>query len=165
MKKYLPLLAFIVILGGLLACGSDNPAASAVTPSSSTPSNQHFKVGETVKVGDWEITVTKAEPNNGTEFFKPADGNQFLNISASLHNLSSKEQSVSSIIFFDLKDADGNKAKSALTSSDPVLGGKVEAGGKLAGLVGFEVKKETKNFILTFSPGFGGGSALFDINI
>ncbi len=78
--------------------------ASTLTPASNntTPAGapQHFKVGELVTVGTtWQITVQSAKTSAGSGFYKPQKaGDVFLIFIVSMKNISSSEQTVSSLV-------------------------------------------------------------------
>ncbi len=109
-KKLVALIACITVL--VSGCG-DTPAqqiadtvkeAAESIQSSSTPTPtetpapvaKELKLGEKANVGDWKITVKKAEKKkkiaNGTyRYFDPGKGNIFICINASVRNNGKKE--------------------------------------------------------------------------
>ncbi|GHO75171.1 hypothetical protein KSD_29420 [Ktedonobacter sp. SOSP1-85] len=106
----------------MLACGgsSDNTGTSTSSSTTSQTSQQvkHFKAGETVKVGDtWEVVVNSAKTSDGDDYTKPDAGNAFLIINVTVKNISNKEQDISSLLNFKLKDKDGTEGKDALLTT------------------------------------------------
>lgn len=90
----------------------------------------HFKVGQTVKVGDtWLVTVRSVKTSSGDQFDQPHAGHTFLLIDISLKNMSSSEQLVSSAANFTLRDSSGQEITETVTTFAPhPPDGKVEAG-------------------------------------
>ncbi|WP_052568605.1 DUF4352 domain-containing protein [Ktedonobacter racemifer] len=174
MKKTLVFLAgLFVILGALLACGasSDNTGTSTSSSTTSQTSQQvkHFKVGETVKVGDtWEVTVNSVKTSNGDDIIKPDAGNTFLIVNVTVKNISSKEQNISSLLNFKLKDKDGTEGKDALLTSGvtPAPNGKIAAGDKSKGDLTYQVSASQKSFTLAFEADLlSSGQTVWDLSI
>src|SRR5436305_1948755 len=103
----------IILLLSILACGSTSSnTGTAVTSSSSPNSNttptstsQHFKIGQTVKIGDtWQVTINSVKADQGSQYFKPKSGMAWLAFSITTKNISSQEQNISSELSFHLQD-------------------------------------------------------------
>ncbi|WP_376796175.1 DUF4352 domain-containing protein [Thermogemmatispora sp.] len=187
MKRVLSVVVGVgLIILALLACdgSSDNSSSntgSAVSPAPSTSSNkasgttatsvpttQHFKVGQTVKVGDtWQVTVLGVKTSDGDEFSQPKAGDTFLLIDVALKNLSSSEQTVFSIVNFTLRDSSGQQMDLAIVSSAPKApDGKVEAGGQIRGTLAYEVPRSEHHYTLAFvSDLLESGQTIWDITI
>ena len=177
MKKMLVFLAgLLVILGALLACGasSDNTGTSTSSSTTSQTSqtsqqDKHFKVGETVKVGDtWEVTVNSVKTSDGDDVIKPDAGNTFLIVNVTVKNISSKEQNISSLLNFKLKDKDGTEGKDALLTSGvtPAPNGKVAAGDKSKGDLTYQVSTSQKSFTLAFEADLlSSGQTVWDLSL
>jgi hypothetical protein len=166
------LIGLTIIVGALLACGSsDTNTGTATTPSTNQAqaSSKHFKVGETVKVGDtWEVTANSVKTSTGEDYVKPDAGNVFLIINVTAHNISAKEQDISSLLNFKLKDSDGTEAKVGLltTSVSPAPNGKVAAGDKSKGDLVYQVSASKKQFTLSFEADIiSGGQTIWDITL
>ncbi len=169
--------ALVLLVGSLLACGESSTntgtATNTSSPSGSTPTSapaqQHFKVGQTVKVGDmWQITVDSAKTSTGSEFNKPQQsGDVFLVIVVTMKNLSSQEQDVSSLAQWTLQDATGQKYDGTLdTDAGASLDGKVEAGSLLKGSLAYEVPKTMKSYTLAFEADLASaGETIWDISV
>lgn len=164
--RFISLFALILILA---ACGSTgNTQGSTPTPASTptptpvppTPTPSVFKVGQTAKVGDMEITVNSAKASLGTGGTIPVTTDpdkKFIIISVTLHNTGTKAQNVSSAADFKLKQSDGalgtNDSFIASTlGGDPAPDGSVAANDKLKGDLVFTVKKTEKQLTLTYTP-------------
>ncbi len=179
MSKRLLILGFcfVILVGSLLACGesSNNTGTATNTGSSSSGSTptaapaQHFKIGQTVKVGDtWQIVVDSAKTSTGSEFNKPQkSGDVFLIITVSMKNLSNQEQDASSLLQWTLQDSTGQKYTETIDSdagSSP--DGKVEAGMPLKGALAYEVPANMKSFTLAFEADItSSGETIWDITV
>ena len=158
-RRLFPLITIVIIIIGLIACGSSatntgtNAGTASTTVPGNTPATQHFKVGQTVKVGDtWDITVNSAKTSTGSEFFKPQKpGDVFLVFHVAAKNISSQEQNISSALQFTLLDTTGQKYDITIDpDAGATLDGKVEAGQTLKGAVAYEVPEATHDFNFEF---------------
>ncbi|GER82472.1 MAG: DUF4352 domain-containing protein [Thermogemmatispora sp.] len=181
MKRVLSLvIGAAIIIMALLACGESTSSntGTAVTPAASTstsksngataPATQHFKVGQVVKVGNtWQVTVLGVKTSSGDEFNQPKAGDTFLLIDVSLKNLSSSEQSVSSVMNFTLRDSSGQQMDFTIVTSAPKTpDGKVEAGGQIRGTLAYEVPLSEHHYTLAFvSDLLESGQTIWDITI
>ncbi|GHO44565.1 DUF4352 domain-containing protein [Ktedonospora formicarum] len=164
----------LIMIGALLACGADSNTNTGTTSTSSTQTTdqqqpaKHFKVGETVKVGDtWEITVNKVSTSSGADFITPPAGKKYLLVNVTVKNISNKEQVISSIANFTLKNADGEKANNSILvggNTTPAPDGKVAAGDKAKGDLVYEIKQSDKNFTLAFEADIiASGQTIWDL--
>ena len=156
----------------IIACGaaSDTASNSGTTTSggtSSTTKSQHFKVGQQVKVGDtYVVTVNSVKTDAGDDVFKPKDGNTFLIVDVSVKNVSSKEQTLSSLLQFTLKDSSGQKFNETIVSNATAPDGKIAAGDVTKGQLAYEVPAAQKSFTLAFEADvFSGGQTTWDLSV
>jgi hypothetical protein len=186
-KKKLPIfkigcgsIVALVVLGiiiGVANGGKSNTGTASTTSSSNTTSNttnsssapQHFKVGDTVKVGDtWQAVVNSVKTDNGGEISTLKSGDVYLVVDVSLKNLSNQEQNVSSLVQFTLQDATTGKKfdESIDTNAGASLDGKVSAGSPLEGVIAFEVPSSVHSFTFNFAPdAFGSGQTTWDLSV
>lgn len=168
-------LGVIVVL--LLACGGvavavTNGAKSVATvvatqvattttaqsQSTTAPTNQHFKVGQVVKVNDtWQVTINSVKTVNGGEFSTPTAGDTYFIVDVTLKNLSGQEQDVSSALNFSLQDATGQKYTETILIGETPPDGKVEANSLLRGQLTYEVPTSQKSFTFNFEPDIVAG--------
>ncbi len=176
MRKLFVFVACLGILAfPLLACGESSNNTGTATSSNSKQANaqapaptQHFKVGDTVKVGTtWQAVVNSVKTDDGGQYSALKSGDVYLLVDLSLTNLSNQEQSVSSELNFTLQDATGQKYNESIDSNaGATLDGKVEVGQPLRGIIAFEVPSSVKNFILHFSPDItSGGQTTWDLSV
>lgn len=156
MKRFIPFLGILLIAAALLACGgSTNTGTTASTTSNSTNKPaQHFKVGDTVKIGtDWQAVVNSVKTDDGGQYSSLKSGDTYLVVDISLTNLSSQEQTVSSMLNFTLQGTDGQKYTQGIdTNAGATLDGKVSAGSPLKGAIAYEVPSSVKSFTFNFAP-------------
>jgi hypothetical protein len=154
-----------VCIGSALATHSNNTGTVTQTTQSSgagnTPipaQNQHFKVGQVVKVGDsWDMTVNSLKTNQGQGFDTPKNGTVYLLIDVTLKNISTSEQAVSSLAMFSLRDIIGQEYTETITTFTHPLDGKVEAGAPIRGTFAYEVPPSQRQFTFAFTPDLVGG--------
>lgn len=161
MKNKLKIVFAVAILAlALLACGESGNATSntgsAVTPQASSTTSaapKAFKVGDLVKLDNWQVKVNSVKTSTGGQFTSPKTGNIYLEVSVTLQNLSSETQDVSSLISFKLADSTGQSYTETVVEGAPnTPDGKVTANGKITGTLAYEVPKTMKSFSLSFTP-------------
>lgn len=168
---------FLVLCGtSLLVCflaacgGSDNGNTGAIVTPGTTPTTapaKHFKVGDTVKVGNvWQIKINNVKSSQGQDFSTPKAGNVFLLIDISLMNISDQEQNVSSALNFTLRDDTGQTITETVTAFTTPPDGKVSAGSPLRGVLAYEVPTRDKSFTLAFEADLlSSGQVVFDLSV
>jgi hypothetical protein len=169
----LPLLTVLGVLAlVIMACGgsSANAGTSVGTSgnnSSNSNSSKHFKVGDQVKVGDtFIVTVNSFKTNPGDDIFKPKSGNQFVVVDVTLKNVGSKEQDISSLLQFTLKDATGQKYTETIISNVTPPDGKLAAGDLLKGQIAYEVAASQHDFTFAFEADIiSGGQTVWDLHV
>jgi hypothetical protein len=172
------IIAVIASLGAAKGTtGTANTATSTATSpvgsNSNTPSvptastGQHYAIGQTVTVGgDWQVTINGATASQGTsDDLPPKAGDTYLIVEATLKNLQSKAEPLSTLIDFELHDAQGNHYTEGFLISVNGPDGTVEAGGLAHGKWGYEVPTSVHSFTLLFSDNFGETVAIWDINV
>jgi hypothetical protein len=159
MKKILALLLCGVMLLSLAACVEDDTPQKEVSGQSGesttqqTPENTKdtFGLNETAVFSDLKFTATEISESTGTDFFTPEDGNVFVGIKFTIENISSEDQSISSILLFD-GYVDDVKCSYSLNASivfdEGSLDGELAPGKKLVGWYSLEVPKDWKTIEL-----------------
>jgi len=172
MKHLLFLVGFLVLIGTLIACGeasnTNTGTTSASSPAATQASHQHFKVGETVTIGNtWKVVVNSVKTDKGGQFSALKAGNTYLVVDISLTNISSQEQSISSALNFTLQDATGQKYTESIdTNAGATPDGKVAAGSPLRGSIAYEVPASMKTFTLSFTPDItASGQSIWDLKL
>lgn len=166
-------LGFVLVAAVVfLACGGSDAANAGTQVNSNTGGGQtsttakHFKAGDQVKVGDtYVVTVNSVKTSEGDDVFQPKSGNVFLIVDVTVKNVSSKEQDLSSILQFTLKDATGQKYDETIVSNATAPDGKVEAGDQVRGQLAYEVPAAQKSFTLAFEADIiSGGQTIWDLS-
>ncbi|MGZ3600504.1 MAG: DUF4352 domain-containing protein [Ktedonobacterales bacterium] len=160
----------VVVLAAVvfLACGSGSANTGTTTTGGTSSSGaKHFKVGDQVKVGDtYVVTVNSVKTSNGDDFSKPKSGNTFLVVDISIKNVSSKEQDLSSILQFTLKDSTGQKYEETILSGATAPDGKLAAGDVVKGQIPYEVPTAQHSFTLAFEADIiSSGQTIWDLKI
>jgi hypothetical protein len=159
----------------LLACGesanvgttvASGGTSSGASTTATSKVQAHFKVGDVVKIGDWQVTVNGIKSSPGADYDTPKAGNVYIIVDATYQNISAKAQTLSTGLQVELKDSTGQKYSetfvSAVASSPP--DGNVNAGDKARGQVVWEVPTTMKQFNFSFqSDAFSSGASVWDI--
>ena len=153
----------------MLACGGGTVANSGSTTSggnSASTSSKHFKTGDQVKVGDtYVVTVNSVKTSQGDDVSQPKSGNTFLIVDVTLKNVSNKEQNISSLLMFTLKDATGQQYTETIVDGTTTPDGKLEAGDVLRGQLAYEVPKSQHSFTLAFQADItSSGQTIWDLS-
>lgn len=151
--------------------GGSQAASAAAKPSAASQASAKpsgpttFKVGDVIKAGDLQLTVTKVDApfNSSNQFIKPKNG-QFLVVSVSMQNTGTKSTNVSSMLSFELRDDAGQSYTETIVPDAPKPpDGEIAAGDKLAGALSFDVPKG-KSYRLYFKNSlFTNGQAIIDL--
>lgn len=169
MKRLLLFVPLCIIMAALLACGAaEANTGTTGTSTSNTPTQQqHFKVGDTVTVGNtWKVVVNGISTSAGTDYEKPQKGTYAL-VNVSLTNIGNAEQNLSSLISFKFKDSSGTVYnETILTTAAPSPNGKVAAGDVIKGDLVYDVPVDAKSFTLSFAPDIAsGGQTIWDLSL
>jgi predicted RecA/RadA family phage recombinase len=173
-RYFLLSLLFAISIVVFVSCGgSSSNTGTAVTPTPSvthtataTPVPSHFKVGQTVKVGDtWELIIEAAK-NGGTASYLKS-GQVFLDIKVKARNISQAEQTMSSLVNWTVRDRDGTTYNAGYDpNAGSGLSGKVEAGQPLQGSLTFVVSEKVHQYLLFFQASFAEtGQTIWDLKI
>ena len=170
-KRYIiPLIAvilFVVLIAvtpkpSSTSTDSSNKIADTSTKTTTpTPAKTDFIVGEKIENSGKQLTVTKVDRNysSGNQFSVPKAGKEFVRVYIELINSSSSEISFSP---FDFKVQDGDGLISSIDSSsyslpDSLSSNSLATGGKVKGSIVFEIPKDDKTIVLTYSASFWTG--------
>lgn len=141
----------------------------ATSVATTAPSTQHFKMGQVVNVGSInDLTVNSAKIDKGGAYNTTQKaGDVFLVFNITVKNISQQEQSISSLVQFNLTDSTGQKYDAGFdTTAGASLDGKVEPGSLLRGSVVYEVPSNIKSFVLSFQTDlFTSGQTEWDIQV
>jgi Telomeric repeat-binding factor 2. len=151
-------LAVVVAAGAVVASGSSNTASKvnggSKTSSGSTKAATAYAVGDEVKLGDWTVKVyAVANPQAPVnQFSQPTAGNKWVGVDTEVKNLSSKPETVSSLLCFDVTDSANRKYDVNITSgvTPGAPDGEVAPNSALRGIAVFEVPADATGLKLNF---------------
>lgn len=170
-KRLMFLFGFCILVGALVACGessNNTGTTSSSTGNTPAPTAKHFKVGDQVAVGSvWKVVVNSIATNPGDDFNKPTKG-QYVVVDVTLTNVSSSEQTISSLVNFQMRGTDGTQYTEAIVGNlsgvNPPPDGKVEAGQPVKGDLVYDT--DAKAFTLSFTPDItSSGATVWDLSL
>ena len=146
------------------APSAESAAETEAASESAGGSTAAAAVGDTVSVGEFEITVNSVETLSSGSLTDP-DNDFFLLIDATIANNSDEDETISSLLSFDLRGSDGFSYDIDIFAPEKgSLDGDVRAGGILRGQIAFDVE-DLEYYDFTFEPSlFGNDQATFRIN-
>lgn len=166
----------IIIVAGIGGAGTSEPevVSKGEGATTETPTTQEeetnttvetFKIGDTVELDDFRITVNGVRTSEGGQFMKPKEGNEYFYVDATVENISSEEKSVSSMLMFKVVDQDGRSMDMAIVEdANGQLDGKVGAGRKISGEYIVEVPTGTTGLELQFDSSLVGKQIVVKLN-
>lgn len=134
---------------------STSTKASATTKSTSDDKDKlkdSYAVGEVVKYKGIEMTVTKIEKSQGTDYDKPKDGKEFVVVTVSIKNNSSDKLSYNPF-YFKMQNSSGqieDGTFSTVNQDTALKSGDLAAGGNVTGTVIFEEPVNDKGLLLQY---------------
>ena len=167
----------VVVVIVLIGAGSGHNTPTKVASDSQTPATSvaqntpTYKVGDSIKLGDSIITVNSVSTSQGSEYSKPSDGNEWVNLNVTIQNTGSDQQYVTTLGQMFLRDTSGNSYQVSVTDKEienpnNSLDGAVIANSKRTGWVGFEVPKNDKGLQFQYNGSiFGGGTVAVDLGM
>lgn len=155
---------------GLFSVHLDNIADDATTKEipQSTKTGSEIQLGMPHTTGTLEIVVNSIRFSNGEDFFKPDEGNEYLLVDVSIQNNGNEAETISSMLMFDLHDANGYSYSISLGAESlgkGGLSGDVMAGRTLRGELGFEVPIGAIGLELMVNPDVFGSDELFIVTL
>lgn len=165
MKKIIIIVLTLALLISLTSCKSETSTVVDQVKDSEVDLSQIFNIGDTVKVGDLEVTLNSIQETNGDEFAKPDEGNIYYSIDLTLNNVGSKLYESNTIMQMSLIDNQGNSQEQVLlTGPKGSLNEKIEPGKKINGEIVFEISKNLTGLIFTYDYGFVDGQVMFKLD-
>ena len=119
---------------------------------------QVFKMGDSIKLGDYTISVTKIDNlyKAKNQYMQPEVGNKLVAIEVLYENNTADKSLDYNTFDWKLFDSQGYNFESGFTDSkEPKLSsGTLNPGSKVRGWITFEVPNESKDFKMQFAPSF-----------
>ncbi len=161
------ILALIVlgVIGTTISGGENQPAKGGQSKSTSTAKT--FKIGDVIQLKNSKFEVNKIRTGNGISGMEPPTGKEYFYVDCTIQNISTEEQTVSSILMFKVQDSDGRSYDLATPGDqNGHLDGKIGVGKKISGEYVVEAPKSKTGLQLVFdSSVFSTGSQLIvDLN-
>ena len=159
----------------LLACGesanvgttvASGGTSSGTSTTATSKVQAHFKVGDVVKIGDWQVTVNSVKSNPGGTYDTLKSGDDYLVVDATYENISTQSRTLSTLLQVGVKDSTGLKYTETVAASVTLTlpDGNVNAGDKVRGQLVWEVPTTMKQFNFSFqSDAFSSGASVWDI--
>jgi len=172
-KVFVSILIFLIfsiflifLIGSWESNSPTNSTSSNSTAQNGTKKEQvkeFYNVGETAKVDGVEMTVTKVEKSNGTEFDKPKDGMQFVIVTVKIKNVGKDEISYNPF-YFKMQNSKGqitDEGFSTVNQNTALQSGDLAVGGEVEGSLIFEEPVNDNGLILQYQDNiFDKGSKL-----
>lgn len=162
-KRWWFWLIIIVVVAAIAISGGDNEPQKVSgdgekqeNKSEEKKEDKVFKIGDTIKIGDHKLTVTKVEKSQGNDFDKPKQNHEYVIVHVKIEN-GGKDQISYNPFDFQLKNSQGNITDPGfiLVDEDTALqSGELAPGGKVEGSISFETLKDDKALELIFTPDF-----------
>lgn len=143
--------------------GENGSGNSTATPADA---NKTYKVGDQVQSRDYVFTVNSVRKDQGSEFFKPKDGNVYRVANVTIENKSKDRTNISTLLQMYLKDSESTKYTPTIISSGTTgqVDGELLAGEKVKGDVAFEVPSTATSLKFYFTPEWlSGGTIVVDL--
>jgi len=147
------------------------PEQPAQVPTAQVPTavtQQNYKVGDVVSIGDHVLVVLGWENVQPNDFSKPDAGKKFVAVELLIVNNSQSAMSVSTLLQMSLKDDTGQKYDVDFMASSAIggasVGGELAPGEKVRGKVGFQVPENATGLQFVFDASvFGSGKVFVDL--
>lgn len=153
-------LVAIVIIGGILGGGSENgptkvsDADSMASGEVSDVAKDTFSVGETVKLKNLELTVTKVEKSAGKDYFKPKEGMEYVVVTVKYRNIGDRDTISYNSYDFDMQNSKGQITDPTIFTidGDTALGsGNLAPGGEIEGTIAWEQPIDDPSLVLHYT--------------
>lgn len=135
---------------------ADNTSKSATTSNAKKEEKKEekkdFKIGDTVALKGLNLTVTKVDKSNGTDFEKPKSGNEYIIVHVKIQNKGADKISYNPF-YFKVQNSKGQITQEAFTTidKDSVLNsGDLAANGEIEGTITFEEPKDDNGLVLQY---------------
>jgi len=155
---------------------SKEPGESAATgetadssPASAAAQEKTFALKETAVFASIKVTANQVKRSAGSEYMKPASGKVFVGVEFTIENVSTEDQSISSILLFEAY-ADDSKCEYSFSAgmafTEGTLDGSLSPGKKMTGYYAVEVSTDAKKLELEVkSSWLNASKATFAIDI
>ena len=147
MKKLLVVILVLLLCFSLVACVEDSSSDTNIGDTQT----KELGLGSVAEFENLKFTAVEIKTSNGDEFFSPDDGNVFVGVKFVIENISSKEQTVSSLLCFE-GYADDVKCSYSISAScvfEDGVDGSIAPGKKLEGWYTIEAPESWSEIEIT----------------
>jgi hypothetical protein len=185
-RNIAPFITISVLLLVSLACGSSTSPSLVATsapqensgsqeeqpapeqPTQAPVTQQNYKVGDVVSIGDNVLLILGWENVPPDDFSTPDEGKKFVAVELLIVNNSQSAMSVSTMLQMSMKDDTGQKYDTDFMASMAIdgssLDGELSAGEKIRGKVGFQIAENAQGLQFVFDDSvFGTGKVFVDL--
>lgn len=167
-------LLIIIVLGMIGSKGgeskkvgsNDSTTTQTAANTNNQPTQQMYKVGDKVQMGDVILTVNKVETSQGGQYTKPQSGNQWIELNLTVENTGSNQEYITTLGQMFVTDKDNNQYQTTVTSKrmeNPGslgLDGALIAKAKKTDWVGFEVPKTATGLKFQYNASFWSNKSI-----
>lgn len=111
-----------------------------------------YSINEDIKLKDRVIKVDKIEKSQGSENYKPGDGNEFILVTVSMKNISMYDivYDCDKFILLDKNNKEYESDYSKIKSNTTFSRGSIKSGNVITGVLCFEIPKNSEKLTLQF---------------
>lgn len=157
----------------LASCGTEKTTGTTSAPPASSAGNvttvaaapAGYKVGDTAKTSDLEVTVhAVTDPFASSTVIKPKAGMRWVLADVAVKNTSDKKVAFSTVLLVELVDGSGQSWRPTITGEKlPSLDGDVLAGGVRRGSMVFELPESSTGLQLRVKGSLTADGVLFTV--
>jgi len=128
---------------------------------------EKYKIGDMVKLGDLTVIVNEVKDLPNQEFAEPKEGRKLIGVDVTFENVSNEPQAISSLLQFQVKDADGYAYDQSFMydTGKSLPEGELAPGAKASGIIPYEVPVDANGLEFVFdSDIFGTGQVMISLD-
>lgn len=176
MKKILIVVLAMLAMAMFSGCGEDlkpqkvdtaNAVDKASGNSGDKTESKEYKEGETVKIGESQVTLNSAKTSKGSGFEKPESGKKYVICNMTIENKGQEAKHHSTLASMKIEDEDSyTYTPTIYTKANGSLDGELAPGRKMRGEVAFQVPEKAKKMKLIYDAAlFGTGQIIFNFEV
>lgn len=159
-------LVVIIVIGVISSMGSDSQKVGSNSDTNQTSNTNEqstqeaYKVGDKVQMGDIILTVNNVETSEGAQYTSPSEGNHWVDVNMTIENTGSDQEFITTMGQMFIIDSENNQYQVAVTgkrlenSGSMGMDGALVAKAKKTDWVGFEVPKTATGLKLQYNASF-----------
>lgn len=178
-KWWFWLIVVIIVIGIGAANGKDEPtkvgdssktASTTNSNSSGSPKSNKsktFKIGDVVALDGLNLSVTKVDKSNGSDFEKPKSGNEFVIVHVKIANKGTEKIDYNPF-YFKVQNSKGQITDETFTTIDQdttLNSGELAPNGEIEGTIAFEEPQGDRGLVLQFQDDIFSKDDKISINL